>query len=183
MGAMKDIGLFALRATAGSLLAGHGLQKLAGAFGGNGLEATGQWFESLGLKPGRYWALAAGLAETSGVLMALGLFEPLGEIGVISAMAMATAKVHWGKPIWNAAGGPELPVLNMAIATALIFTGPGAISLDTLFGTRMPKPLAAAAAAAAAGLLVYGITQQSQAQQEAESAQPATDGSAETAAN
>jgi putative oxidoreductase len=36
-----DLGLLVLRATFGSLLAGHGAQKLFGVFGGHGIEGTG----------------------------------------------------------------------------------------------------------------------------------------------
>jgi putative oxidoreductase len=135
---MKSLGLLALRVTTGGLLAGHGLQKLVGAFEGPGLQGTAGFMESLGLKPGRYWGLAAALAETSGALMLLGLLEPLREIGVISAMAMATGTAHRGKPIWVTQGGAELPVTNAAVAGALIFTGPGAFSLDSVLGTRLP---------------------------------------------
>ncbi|GGJ27551.1 hypothetical protein GCM10010121_043520 [Streptomyces brasiliensis] len=37
-----DWGLLLLRLTVGLLMAGHGAQKLFGAFGGNGLTATGK---------------------------------------------------------------------------------------------------------------------------------------------
>jgi len=36
---------------------------------------------------------------------------------------MATAKAHWGKPIWVPSGGAELPVTNIAAALALMLTG------------------------------------------------------------
>lgn len=156
---MKDLGLLTLRLTTGGLLAGHGLQKLVGAFGGPGRKGTAGFMESIGLKPGHYWGLAAGLAETSGALMALGLFEPLGEIGVISAMAMASLTVHGGKPIWATAGGAELPVTNIAVASGLMLTGSGRLSLDSLLGTRLPRPLALLALLGAAGSVAYGVMQ------------------------
>jgi putative oxidoreductase len=53
-------------------------------------------------------------------------------------MAMATTKAHWGKPIWVTEGGAELPVTNIAAATALIVGGPGKYSLDRAFGLRLP---------------------------------------------
>lgn len=37
---MVDVALLVLRATTGSLLAGHGAQKLFGWFGGHGLKGT-----------------------------------------------------------------------------------------------------------------------------------------------
>lgn len=168
---MKDLGLLVLRVTTGGLLAGHGLQKLVGAFGGPGMQGTAGFMESLGLKPGHYWGTAAALAETSGGLMALGLFEPLGEIGVLSAMAMATGKVHWGKPIWGMSGGAEQPVTNIAAASALMLTGPGRISADSLLGIHVPRSLAALALLGAAGSVAYGLMQPKPGQQE-QSQQP-----------
>jgi len=57
---VRDLALLILRLTVGGMLAGHGAQKLFGAFGGPGLRSTAGWLESLGLRPGKPWALAAG---------------------------------------------------------------------------------------------------------------------------
>ncbi|MDQ3863955.1 MAG: DoxX family protein [Actinomycetota bacterium] len=128
-----------VRLVQGSLMAGHGAQKLFGAFGGHGLEGTSGFMEMLGLRPGRPWAFMAGLSEFGGgVLTALGLLNPLGPLGVIGSMSMATRKAHWGKPIWVTEGGAELPVLNIAISTALMIREPDAYSLDRLLGIRLP---------------------------------------------
>src|ERR687885_1873142 len=100
-----------VRLVQGSLMAGHGAQKLFGSFGGPGLEGTSGFMEMLGLRPGRPWAYLAGLSEFGGgVLTALGLLNPLGPLGVIGSMAMASVKAHGGKPIWVTEGGAELPV-------------------------------------------------------------------------
>jgi putative oxidoreductase len=128
-----------VRVVQGSLMAGHGAQKLFGSFGGAGLEGTSGFMEMLGMRPGRPWAYMAGLSEFGGgVLTALGLLKPLGPLGVIGAMAMATRKAHWDKPIWVTEGGAELPVLNMAISTALMIREPDAFSLDRVLGLRLP---------------------------------------------
>lgn len=158
---MKDVGLLALRVVGGGLLAGHGAQKLFGAFEGPGLKGTAGHMEMMGLAPGHYWGTAAALSEFGGgSLLALGLLTPLGSIGAISAMTMATAKAHWGKPIWVSKGGAELAVTNGAIALALASIGPGAYSLDHALGIKVPKPIVAAAALTAAALVAYGITRQ-----------------------
>ena len=128
-----------VRVVQGSLMAGHGAQKLFGSFGGPGLEGTSGFMEMLGMRPGRPWAYLAGLSEFGGgMLTALGLFNPLGPLGVIGSMAMATRKAHWDKPIWVTEGGAELPVLNIAISTALMIREPDAFSLDRLLGIRLP---------------------------------------------
>lgn len=154
----KDLGLLALRLTTGGLLAGHGAQKLFGLFGGFGLDGTAGWLESLGLTPGKRWALIAGGAEFgSGLLMALGLFNPLGPIAAFGPLGMAWATVHAGKPIWVASGGAELPLTNIAVATALALIGPGRYSLDEAFDIEVPRPIAALAAVGVGGGVAAGV--------------------------
>jgi putative oxidoreductase len=128
-----------VRLAQGTLMAGHGAQKLFGSFGGPGLEGTSGFMEMLGMRPGRPWAYLAGLSELAGgVLTALGLLNPLGPLGIIGAMSMATRKAHWGKPIWVTEGGAELPVLNIAVSTALMIREPDRYSLDRILGIRLP---------------------------------------------
>ena len=129
-----------LQVVLGGLLAGHGAQKLFGSFSGPGLKGTSGFMEMLGLKPGRPWAWLAGLSEfAGGVLTLLGFLNPIGPIGVIGSMAMATITAHGGKPIWVIEGGAELPVTNIAAATALVMNGPGKWSLDRALGIRLPS--------------------------------------------
>jgi len=87
----------------------------------------------------------------------LGFLHPLGPFGKIGAMTMATAKVHWGKPIWAGQGGAELPLTNIAAALTLLIAGPGRFSLDRLFGIRLPRTLVIAVALIEAVLLAIGI--------------------------
>jgi putative oxidoreductase len=137
---MTDLALLMLRVVSGALLFGHGAQKLFGCFGGQGLSGTAASMEKMGLRPGPVWATMGGLGELGGgLLTVLGLGGPLGTIATGTAMKMATFKAHSGKPIWAAAGGAELPVVNSAIGTALALTGPGRYSLDRLFGIKVPR--------------------------------------------
>ena len=85
--------------------------------------------------------------------MILGLLNPLGPLGVIGSMVMATVKVHGDKPIWVTEGGAELPVTNIAAATALVLNGPGKYSLDRALGIRWPRWLVATL-----GLIVIAVT-------------------------
>lgn len=119
---------------------GHGAQKLFGSFGGGGLKGTAGWMESMGMKPGQPWALLAGGSEFGGGLLTLlGLLNPVGPLGIIGSMSMATAKAHWGKPIWVTSGGAELPATNIALALAMGLAGPGRLSLDTLMNIHLPR--------------------------------------------
>lgn len=167
---VTDLAPFIVRLTQGSLMAGHGAQKLFGAFGGPGVEGTSQVMEMLGLKPGRPWATLAGLSEFGGgVLTALGLLNPLGPLGVIGAMSMATTKAHWGKPIWVTEGGAELPVLNLAVSTALMLREPDKYSLDRLLGIRLPTWIGPLGLAGVLLTVLYtgiGIAEQQEQEQE-----------------
>lgn len=136
-----DIALLVLRVVVGLYLFGHGAQKLFGWFGGPGQAGTAGFMSMLGFRPARFWALGAGLAEAvGGLLLALGLLNPLGSLGVIAAMLVATFSVHLGKGAFNATGGPELPLTNVAVAVAVAVAGPGRYSLDSLLGVALPEP-------------------------------------------
>lgn len=184
----RDLGLLALRLTAGGLMAGHGAQKLFGVSGGPGLEGTAGMVGSMGLKPAKQWALLAGGSEFgSGLLTALGLLGPLGPISMLAPMTIAWATVHAGKPIWAAAGGAELPLINITIATALGLSGPGRYSLDETLGIEVPTlivALSAAGVAAGVGaaLWMHRSHVASQPEAPAEPEQPAADGTDQDAA-
>lgn len=126
----------------GLLLAGHGAQKLFGWLGGHGLKGTSGWLASIGFRPAPFWALVVGICEFGGgLLFALGLFSPLGSLAIAASMLTAIAKVHWPK-IWVTEGGIELPLIDLVVVIAVGVAGPGAISLDSLFGTVLPSLLA-----------------------------------------
>ncbi|HKC91631.1 MAG TPA: DoxX family protein [Candidatus Limnocylindria bacterium] len=136
---MSWVALLFLRFVTGSLLVGHGAQKLFGAFGGKGIEGTGESFRKLGLEPAQEWARVAGAAEIAGGgLTALGLLSPIGPIITTAPMIVAWRKQHGDKPIWINQGGAELPLTNLTIATALIVAGPGPVSIDHVLGIRTP---------------------------------------------
>ena len=167
-----DAGLLVLRATAGGFLAAHGAQKVFGVLNGPGFRGTTGFMNMLGLRPARAWAVAVGAGEFGGgVLTALGLFNPIGPIGMVSAMAMATQKAHLGKGFFVSEGGPELTLLNSAAALAVATVGPGAYSLDRAFGLRLPRWLTATMALGATATVVYGMLQSPEAQPAADEAQ------------
>ncbi|GAC1642849.1 MAG: DoxX family protein [Chloroflexota bacterium] len=171
---MVDVGLLLLRVTLGTLLMGHGTQKLFGWFSGPGFRGTSGFLESLNMRPGQFWAGMAGLSEAGGGLMSvLGFLNPLGPIGVISAMIMATLKAHWGKPIWASSGGAELAITNLAAASAVALAGPGRYSVDGLLKLRTPRWLTALTLLGAGTSIYFGTRTSNAAQQPAET-EPAT---------
>jgi len=128
-------GLFIVRVVAGLVMAAHGSQKLFGWFGGYGLDGTGGFFESLGFRPGRLFATAAGLSEfVGGALIALGFLGPVGPALVLAVMIVAAVTVHWHNGLFATTNGIEVPLLYGIIAVLLALSGPGAYSLDALFG-------------------------------------------------
>jgi len=178
---MRDLGLLSLRGVVGGLLIGHGSQKLFGSFDGPGPEKTAGMMDSLGLRPAKPWAMLAGASEFGGgLLMAAGFLNPLGPIGVAGAMTMAWTAAHRGKPIWSTSGGAELPLANIAAATALMLTGPGAYSLDRALGLSLPRWVAPAGIAAAAATVVIGTRRAIANQAQAQSAEAVTEQTQDT---
>jgi putative oxidoreductase len=130
-----ELGLLLIHVLVGALVAGHGAQKLFGAFSGPGLEGFGGFLTSLGLGPTRPLALAAGATELAGgVLLALGLATPLAALLIVSVMLVAARTAHAGKGLWASDGGWELPLINAAVAVGLAFNGAGSWSLDAVIG-------------------------------------------------
>jgi putative oxidoreductase len=147
-----NLGLLVLRLIVGLLFAGHGAQKLFGAFGGHGLKGTAGFFEGIGLKPGRVHAAAAALAEFGGgILLALGLITPVAAAVLIAVMTAAVITVHAPKGLWVTEGGYEYNLVLAAAAFALASGGAGAWSLDHAIGLSMHGVLWAI------GALVVGL--------------------------
>jgi putative oxidoreductase len=152
---MRSIGLFITRVIFGSYLAVHGAQKLFGSFGGHGLDATGAGFESLGMKPGKVMAAIAGASELGGgVLTAAGIADPLGPLAIAGTMVVAST-VHRKQGPLSTNGGFELPLTNLAVATALLASGPGHLRL----GPHLSKSLTRLSVLGGAALAGYSLSQ------------------------
>jgi putative oxidoreductase len=146
-----DLALLVLRLVVGLLFAGHGAQKLFGAFGGGGLEGTTGMFDNIGLRPGWLHARAAGTAEfAGGLLLAAGLFTPFAAAALIAVMTAAVITVHGPNGIWNTQRGYEFNLVMAAAVFALAGAGAGTWSLDHVFGFDLNG------AAWAIGALVVG---------------------------
>ena len=146
-------GLLILRIVIGLLLIGHGTQKLFGWFGGHGIAGTGGWFDSVGFRPGKAMAVVAGLGEAvGGLLLLLGFLSPLAA-AVIMGTLLVAATTHVANGLWAANGGYELPLLFVAAAATIAFTGAGSYSLDAALGLDLA---AAAYGIGAVALAVLG---------------------------
>ena len=133
-----ELGLLLIRAVVGLTLAAHGAQKLFGWFGGYGLDGTGGFLETLGFRPGRRHAFMAGLVETGGgLLLALGLLTPFAAAAIVAVMLVAVVTVHLKAGFFASGGGYEYNLVLAAAAVAVAFTGPGALSLDAVFGLQL----------------------------------------------
>ena len=133
-----DVGLLILRVVVGLLMIGHGTQKLFGWFEGPGLEGAGGFFDSLGYRPGKPHATLAGVTEAgAGVLLVLGLLTPLACAALVGVMVNVILAAHAQKGLWNTKGGFEFPLVLLASAAALAFTGAGDVSLDSAFDWRL----------------------------------------------
>lgn len=150
----RDLGLLVLRLGAGGILMVHGYPKL---FGGpdkevspaatsilgpdfpetvkkGGKEAFANALRSMDVPEPEIAALASGLAEFGGGLaLALGAATGPAGLAVAANMAVASYKVH-GKQGLASQGGYEFSALLGLCALALAMTGPGAFSIDHLFG-------------------------------------------------
>ncbi len=130
-----NLGLLVLRLIVGLTFAGHGAQKLFGAFGGPGLGGMAAGLEQSGIKPGRPYALIAGCAELfGGLLLAAGWFTPFAAAALTAVMTTAVLTVHLKNGFWNTNGGFEFNLALVAALFALSGAGPGEWSLDNAFG-------------------------------------------------
>jgi putative oxidoreductase len=142
-----DLGLLLLRLTVGLTLAAHGTQKLFGWFGAPGLDAIGKSFESIGFYPGRRHAALAGMVESgAGVLLALGFLTPIAAAAVFAVMLVAAVSAHVKQGFFLASGGYEYTLVLGVAGLTVAFTGPGALSLDALFGYSLSGTLSGVAA-------------------------------------
>jgi len=144
-----------LRLVIGLIVAAHGAQKVFGWWGGPGMTGWTGGMTRMRLRPAVAWAWASALAElVGGLLFAIGFLSPLGSMAIAGSMLVAMAFVHWPNGFWNAKRGYEFNLSILAAAIAAALTGPGALSLDALFGIRPPEPITVIVAAV---LVIAGV--------------------------
>jgi putative oxidoreductase len=154
---LVSFGLLVLRLATGATMLQAGLIK---AFD---LNATVSFFEGGGWKMAKFAAiLVTGTETAGGIGLLLGLLTPLAACGVIAAMIDAWAVNVSGGAFWSEPF--NVPFMTALAATALLFTGAGAFSVDAkVFGRpRWPGFISvglfvvAVAAAVATWILLNG---------------------------
>jgi putative oxidoreductase len=128
--------LTVLRVVLGLVIFAHGAQKMLGWFGGYGFSGTMGFFtKSMGI-PAPFAFLAICAEFFGGLGLILGLLTRIAAFGVGVNMLVAVATVHWKHGLfanWTGAQkgeGFEFHLLALAIVTAIIVQGAGALSLD-----------------------------------------------------
>jgi putative oxidoreductase len=121
---LQPLGLLALRVVLGAILIGYGYGKVFG-----GLHKMASVAASLGL-PGWLGYVSAFTEFVGGMLLVVGLFTRLASIAICINMLVAV-KSQWHSGFLH---GYDYPLACAAMAFAIIFLGPGPMSLDWAFG-------------------------------------------------
>jgi putative oxidoreductase len=147
---MRDLGLLVLRLIVGGIFVVHGYPKLFGGPGkalhpmarrhlGPGFEQAMErggiagfrsTVERTGMPVPGVMAWVGALAEFGGgALLALGWLTRPAALALCGQMAVAISRVHWKNGLVGQ-GGYELALSLLGGLLALLFAGPGAISID-----------------------------------------------------
>ena len=147
---MRDLGLLLLRVIIGGIFVAHGYPKLFGGPGkslpeparrylGPGFDAAMEKggianfrtnVTNLGMPAPRVMAWAAALSEFGGGLpIILGWFTRPAALALCGTMGVAIQRVTWKNGLVGA-GGWEFSLSLIGGLLALLFGGPGAISID-----------------------------------------------------
>ncbi len=169
-----SIALLILRVVVGLTVAAHGAQKVFGWWGGSGIPGWAGALTHMRVRPAMPWAIASAAAELLGGLgVAVGLLSPLAAFAIIGTQLVAIALVHILHGFWTTKGGYEFNLTILAAMFAVAIAGPGAYSLDRLFGINFPEPVTFIVLAILTALGV-GTALLTRTPQEAKASQPQT---------
>jgi putative oxidoreductase len=132
------LGPAVLRLTIGAVFIGAGLQKLLGIWGGTGISGTAALFQAVHLVPAYPLAVfVTALELVGGALLFVGAFTVWVAIPLAIEMLVAIWKVHFVHGFFlnwtlrpGVGHGYEFNLVLIAALVCLIFTGPGALSVD-----------------------------------------------------
>ena len=124
-----DFGLLVLRIVVGGTFGVYGLQHLFRLFHGTGIDSFAKFLQTTGYHYPTVMAWVGGGAElVGGALLVLGLFTPAAA-GAVLAVVSNVIVLKWPLGFFDA-NGYQLQFILAAAAFALLFTGPGRVSLD-----------------------------------------------------
>ncbi|HJP78586.1 MAG TPA: DoxX family protein [Pseudonocardiaceae bacterium] len=124
-----DLGLLVLRIVVGGTFGVYGLQHLFRLFNGTGIDAFGRFLQAAGYHYPTVMAWVGGGAElVGGALLVLGLFTPAAA-GALLAVVSNVIVLKWHFSFFDP-NGWQFQLVLAAAAFALLFAGPGRVSLD-----------------------------------------------------
>jgi len=135
--ACADWAPIAIRIPLGIIMFAHGAQKTFGWFDGHGLSETAGFMSQLGLVPPMFWAVVLALTElVGGILVLFGLAARFSAAAITISQLVAVWKVHGQHGFFLSAQGFEYNLALIGIGVALILSGSGKLSIDSLFAPR-----------------------------------------------
>src|SRR5579864_5571447 len=135
--------LTVLRFVLGVVFFAHGSQKMLGWFGGYGFKGTMGFFTHNLHLPSVFAFLAISAEFFGGLGLIVGLLTRIAAFGITVNMLVAIFMVHWPNGFFmNWTGqqkgeGFEYHLLVLAITTALMIRGAGALSLDRVISGQL----------------------------------------------
>ena len=124
-----DLGLLVLRIVVGGTFGVYGLQHLFRLFHGNGIDSFAKFLQTTGYHYPTVMAWVGGGAElVGGALLVLGLFTPAAA-GALLAVVSNVIVLKWPVGFFDA-NGYQFQLVLAAAVFALLFAGPGRVSLD-----------------------------------------------------
>jgi putative oxidoreductase len=139
----SDAALAALRIALAWIFVYYGAGKLFGSFNGPGLHNESLYMSnSAHLHPGGLFAVLGGVIEFGGAIaMALGFGSRLAGLALFGDQVMAMITVTWVNGINSETLTPgyEFNVALAVIALAIVFLGPGRLSVDALIERRLNR--------------------------------------------
>jgi len=139
-----DVAPAVARASLGLIMFPHGAQHALGWFGGYGFAGTLTWMtETLGF-PAPLAALAIATELVAPFALVLGLGGRLAALGIAGLMLGATSThlpngffMNWFGTLPAGAEGFEYHLIALALATVVVLSGSGALSVDAYLAHRL----------------------------------------------
>jgi putative oxidoreductase len=126
----RDISIFFLRVTLGTIFFAHGAQKLFGMFGGIGIEGTTRMMEGLGFSPPESSAVVWSCIEFfGGIFLSFGVLARYAALLISVVMVISIWKINASYGFFIQNGGYEYNLLIIASCLPVILLGGGKWSL------------------------------------------------------